>query len=312
MNQVNPTLQQGRQTIQDDGSYLTPNDNRVFTEVEKRDSLPKPTIKYYYPDDNPDQRKISPGEVDSVYDEPEGGFGLWVWHLIKDDRRIRGRNPGDQIDENNLEDIVRPFLPATGSVLQKYVKNVFDAFMNSTGSHVSCVVKDLFDFFDRKATEQMAPELSNKWKSNVLFLKVYSTILTKPTIICDVKEYSYVQACLTVINQTMGEICTNRVVGRDDLPGQLFSQLVPVYRKKLDDYFKQITKMKSIDTKTLENEYSRVSEAFTGTYDLLSAQHELYTMLQRHIDQVCEKSQADAELVRKVRHMQTALKKTTK
>lgn len=53
------------------------------------------------------------------------------------------------------------------SVLQKYVKNLFNAFMNSTGSHVSCVVKDLFDFFDRKATEQMAPELSNKWKSNV-------------------------------------------------------------------------------------------------------------------------------------------------
>ncbi|KAJ8046456.1 Plexin-B [Holothuria leucospilota] len=284
------------------GYLILDSDQEGSRGYEDMDPYSRSDIKYYYPDGNHDDH--------SIYDEPEAGFGLWIWHLIKDDKIMHNTSRGESTDEDNVKDIVRPYLPATGSVIKKYIRDLFDAFMTRSETHVPQIIKDIFDFFDKKAMDRQAPELAKAWKNNILFRGIYSTLLRKPALIYDVKEYSYVQACLEVVAQTLEKVCTDENGGHDDPSSRnhLFSQLVPVYQAKLDQFYTQIKKTRKAQPETLKNEYTKLEKDFAGTFDLVSVQFHLYTMLKDHIDQMSEELDADANLIGKLRFIQTAVK----
>ncbi|PIK41167.1 putative plexin-A4 [Apostichopus japonicus] len=210
-------------------------------------------------------------------------FNLQVMYQMKEED-----NQDAISDREEGAAAVLSYLPASRTALQKYVNNVFTAFMTAGNDTFSVNIKQIFDLFDQKAAELKNPNLAAGWKDDILPLGFWTDLLNRLHLIYDVKDCIYVQACLKIIIQTLTDVCKRgREVSNDhSSSNQLYKQLLPVYSTKLDHFYSDIRQMKKLNQENSRT--SKVEEMFGDSFDITAVLWQLYQMIHKHRDQICE------------------------
>ncbi|XP_033120013.1 plexin-A4-like [Anneissia japonica] len=170
-----------------------------------------------------------------------------VCHLVK-----YGDNDNQEGDRGNrmVSEVFLTRLIYTKGALQKFVDDLFSTILNveREASNVPVPIKYLFDYFDDQAKQNgiTNPEVVHAWKSNSLPLRFWVNLIKNPDVIFDIHKSDAVDACLSIIGQTLMDSCSvseHQLTKESPSSKLLYAKDIPNYKKLVAEYYNEIQMM---------------------------------------------------------------------
>ncbi|XP_038060883.1 plexin-A2-like [Patiria miniata] len=204
--------------------------------------------------------------------------GVNLWHLVKhvDSGSLR---KGER-DQKMMAEIYLPRLLTTKGILQQFVDELLETIFNGE-SDVPLAVKYLFDFLDEQATSHgiTNPDVAHAWKSNCLQLRFWVNLIMNPTILFDINKTDTVDACVSIIGQTLIDSCSvsEQHLTKDSPSNKLlYAKDIPQYKQWVAKYYKDISDMASVSDQDMSAMLASHTNRYQNEFQPLNALNELY------------------------------------
>ncbi|XP_038054424.1 plexin-A2-like [Patiria miniata] len=207
--------------------------------------------------------------------------GTKLWHLVKPSDSDYHKS-GDKVHKMMAE-IYLPRLLTTKGVLQTFVDELFEMIfsVNHRGNTLPICIKYLFDLLDDQARHHniQNQDVVHSWKSNSLPLRFWVNLIKNPDIIFDIYKSETVDACLSIIGQTLMDACSvsDHHLTKDSSSSRLlYAKDIPKYKQWVGRYFEDIKAMPAISDQDMSAMLSEHSHAHQYDFHTHTALNELY------------------------------------
>jgi plexin A len=207
--------------------------------------------------------------------------GTKLWHLVKPSDSEYHKS-GDKVHKMMAE-IYLPRLLTTKGVLQTFVDELFEMIfsVNHRGNTLPICIKYLFDLLDDQAKHHSIQnqDVVHSWKSNSLPLRFWVNLIKNPDIIFDIYKSETVDACLSIIGQTLMDACSvaDHPLTKDSSSSRLlYAKDIPKYKKWVARYFEDIRAMPAISDQDMSAMLAEHSHAHQYDFHTSAALNELY------------------------------------
>ncbi|KAG8187056.1 hypothetical protein JTE90_019266 [Oedothorax gibbosus] len=222
--------------------------------------------------------------------EAEGG--LRRWHLVK-------ATDDQQRDHKAIPEIFLTRLLSTKGTVHQFVGDFLGVILKG-GPSLPPAVKWLFDLLDAAAAHALTqdPEpVVHAWKSNSLPLRFWVNLVKNPDFVLDVEKTPAVDACLSVVAQTLMDACstTEHRLGKDSPSSKLlFARDLPSFRQQVDSFYAEVRSLAPVTDQEMAAHMQMLSLAHSGEVDSLNALKELYVYVSRYGNQIVECLERDS------------------
>ncbi|XP_033647146.1 plexin-A2-like isoform X1 [Asterias rubens] len=208
--------------------------------------------------------------------------GAKLWHLVKQSDSEYHKS-GDK-DHKMLAEIYLPRLLTTKGVLQSYIDELFEMIfsVNHRSNTLPLCIKYLFDFLDDQARHHCIPnqeEVVHSWKSNSLPLRFWVNLIKNPDIIFDIYKSETVDACLSIIGQTLMDSCSvsDHPLTKDSPSSRLlYAKDIPRYKEWVSSYYNDIKNYPAVSDQDMSAMLAEHSVRHQYDFHSKSALNELY------------------------------------
>ncbi|XP_038070797.1 plexin-A2-like [Patiria miniata] len=204
--------------------------------------------------------------------------GVKCWHLVK--QADSGSISKGERDQKMMAEICLPRLLTTKGILQQFVDELLETIFNGE-SDVPLAVKYLFDFLDEQATSRSITnsDVAHAWKSNYLQLQFWVNLIMNPTILFDINKTDTVDACVSIIGQTLIDSCSvaEQHLTKDSPYNKLlYAKDIPQYKQWVVKYYKDISDMASVSDQDMSAMLAAHTNRYQNEFQPLNALNELY------------------------------------
>ncbi|XP_071960877.1 plexin-A4-like [Antedon mediterranea] len=221
-----------------------------------------------------------------------------VCHLVK-----HGDNDNQEGDRGNrmVSEIFLTRLLYTKGALQKFVDELFATILNvrREAANVPLPIKYLFDYFDDQAKENgiTNPEVVHAWKSNSLPLRFWVNLIKNPDVIFDIHKSDAVDACLSIIGQTLMDSCSvseHQLTKESPSSKLLYAKDIPNYKKLVAEYYTEIQRRPAVSDQEMNRVLGDHSTKHKYDFHEQTALNELYyTYVRKYREIIMPKLEED-------------------
>lgn len=221
---------------------------------------------------------------------------MGAYHLAKPAGEFSAR--AKDHSHKAIPEIFLTRLLSTKGTIQKFVDDLLSTILTA-GETLPPAIKWLFDLFDEAARVHSVPnreEVVHAWKSNSLPLRFWVNFIKNPDFLFDIDKSVTVDACLTVIAQTLMDACSTSEhrLGKDSPSNKLlFAKDLPHYRQQVDRFYGDVHQLATVTDQELNSHMQRLSVKHMGQFDTIAALKELYIYVTKYSDELGKALDAD-------------------